>query len=76
MLGESRLVLLVSIRASVLIFMFCIVYVWLVDVSFPCYLIGNVIWVIENSLVNLYAGLCGWGLLYISSKSFEIFQEI
>jgi hypothetical protein len=67
MFGESRLVLLVSlIRASVLNFMFCIVYVWLVDDSFPCYIIGNVIWVIENSLVNLYAGLYGWGLFYTS----------
>jgi hypothetical protein len=65
--GESRLVLLVSlIRASVLNFMFCIVYVWLVDDSFPCYIIGNVIWVIENSLVNLYAGLYGWGLFHTS----------
>jgi hypothetical protein len=65
--GESRLVLLVSlVRASVLIFMFFIVYVWLVDDSFPFYIIRNVIWVIENSLVNLYAGLCGWSWLYTS----------
>jgi hypothetical protein len=52
--GESRLVLPASlIRASVMLFMFCIAYVWLMDDSFPYYIIGNVIWVIENSLVNL-----------------------
>jgi len=34
--GESSLVLLVSlIRAPVLLFTFCIAYVWLMDESFP-----------------------------------------
>jgi len=75
-LGESRLVLLFSlIRASVMLFMFCIAYVWLMDDSFPHYTIGNVIWVIENSLVNLYAELCGSGLLCTSFMSLKYVKK-
>ena len=74
--GESRLVLLVFlVRASVLLFMFCIAYVWLMDDSFPYEIVGNVIWVNENSLVNLYAGLCGRGLLYTSFMSLEYLKK-
>jgi hypothetical protein len=76
-LGESRLFLLVSLkRASVLLFMFCIAYVWYMDESFPYYIIENVIWVTENSLTNLYAELCSWGLLCTSLFVFEIFKQI
>ena len=76
-LGESRLFLLVSLkRASVLLFMFCIAYVWCMDESFPYYIIENVIWVTENSLTNLYAELCSWGLLCTSLFVFEIFKQI
>jgi len=61
----------------VLLFIFCISYVWLMDDSFPYYIIRNVIWVVENSLLNLrvYAGLRGWGLLCISFMSLKYLKN-